>query len=85
MFSFFVLRLYVIVVMPAYRTTIILLIIKRQINQSYCLPYDFYLLILILLLLVFALVSPFFLLFYIVFLFLISFLEALYYIRFYDA
>jgi len=78
-FSVSVLGLYVTVIMPtyrttnhkkgrstshtAYRTTAILLTIKRQIDQLYCLPYNFHLLIPVSLLLALALASPFFLTF----------------------
>jgi len=35
------LRFWVVVIMLAYRTTALLLAIKRQPDLSYCLPYDF--------------------------------------------
>jgi len=40
-FSLSVLRFWVVVIMLAYRTTALLLAIKRQPDLSYCLPYDF--------------------------------------------
>jgi hypothetical protein len=40
-FSLSVLRFWVVVIMLAYRTTALLLAIKRQPDLSYCLPHDF--------------------------------------------
>ena len=41
MFSLTVLRFFVVVIMPAYRTTAFLFAIKVQAGPSYYLPYDF--------------------------------------------